>query len=252
MASTPDRHRRPTPQIARGGGLSGAGFLVATLLTVAFGVGIVVGGYLMFAPQRSADVSQAVLSATGHIDPNAAPAVVDDGSWTDADLQDCKSQSIAAGDAARARRLAAVSTNRVGLGAPDPQVVEHATYLLCGATHKPQHLCNDYWRQWLIDAIRSYAVEFRQVSSSGYWNKVEIAEQAQRDGRPEWKAILDSLDQTTRDVAKMHQDIVTAFRARIEDGIIAPDDFGKFFGLGIPPDIGAMIGDAHAVRHVCS
>jgi hypothetical protein len=49
----------------------------------------------------------------------------------------------------------------------------------------------------------------------------------------------------------MHEEIIAAFRALITDGIIDADDFGVFFGLGIPPDIGAMIGDARPVRNLC-
>jgi hypothetical protein len=49
----------------------------------------------------------------------------------------------------------------------------------------------------------------------------------------------------------MHDDITAAFRTLIAEGIIDPQDFGTFFGLGIPSDIGAMIGDAKPQRHLC-
>ncbi len=49
----------------------------------------------------------------------------------------------------------------------------------------------------------------------------------------------------------MHEDIAAAFRSLVSDGIISRDDFGVFFGFGIPPDIRAMLGDARAVRNLC-
>jgi hypothetical protein len=252
MASPSDRFRRPTPQVTRGGGLSGAGLLIAALLTAAFGVGVVGGGYLLFArPSVSPDVSEAIASATGRTDPSELQPIVDDGAWTDADLASCKAEATAAADIAAKRRLAAVSADRVGLGGPDAEMVERATYLLCGATRKPKHLCDPYWKGWLIEGIRAYAIEFRQVSFSAYWTKVEVADQARRDDQGKWQAISEGLDQTTLEVAAMHGEIVAAFRERIADGIVAPDDFGKFLGLGIPPEIVEMIGDARPVRALC-
>jgi hypothetical protein len=254
MASPSDRFRRPTPQITRGGGLSGSGLLIAGVLAVAFGIGIVVGGTMLLGRQSaSPNVLDAVAGATGKATPASAPApAVDDGSWTDDDLKACKAESTAAMETAQRRKLAAVSADRVGLGGPDPELVERATYLLCGASHKPKHLCNDYWRGWFIDALRGYAAEFRQMSQSDYWTKVEVADNARRSaGQGKWTAISDDLDQTTREVAAMHEKIVAAFRGLIADGIIDPHSFGKFLGLGIPPEIGAMIGGATPERNVC-
>lgn len=225
--------------------------MLAALLTCAFGVGVVVAGYFWMA---QTEVSQTVLSATGRSDPVAAPLPVDDGSWTDADIRDCGTQATAAAETAQKRKLAAVSADRVGLGGPDAAMVERSTYLLCGASRKPLHLCDSYWRDWFMQAIKAHATDFHQVSETAYWTKVHLAEKANRDAaakQQSWQTLSDDLDQTTREVAKMHDDITAAFRALITDGIIDPDDFGVFLGLGIPPDIGAMIGDARAVRHLC-
>lgn len=251
MAS-PDNFRRLTAQPARSSGVSG-GFLVAALLALAFGVGVVVAGY--FWMSRSAGVSDAVFSATGRAELSTAPSLqpAQDGEWTDADIDACREQATAAAEAARKRKLAAVSSGRVGLGGPDAQVVERATYLLCGATRKPRHLCERYWKNWLVGAIRTHAADFRDVASTAYWTKVNVAEQAHRDAgqKERWQTISDDLDQTTRELARMHEEITEAFRRRIEDGILAPDDFGKFLGLGIPSEIKAMIGRARPIRDVC-
>lgn len=253
MAS-PDQFRRLTPQPARSAGVSG-GFLIATLLAVAFGVGIAIAGYFLMAAKG--DVSDAVISATLRASapaPSASQADIEDSSWTDADIRACKDRATAAGEAARQRKLVAVSSGRVGLGGPDPAVIERATYLLCGATQKPRHLCKGYWKSWFIKAIREHAIDFRTVSSTAYWTKVNVAEQAQRDaGQTErWKAIGDDLDQTTREVARMHEEIIDAFRRRIGDGVVKAEAFGKFLGLGIPPEIKAMIGDARPLRDICA
>src|SRR5262245_54150584 len=108
MATPTDQYRRLAPQPRRSEGLSGGVFVVAALLTCAFGVGVVVAGYfwLRAAPPQ---VSQAVLSATGQIKPSEAPKPVDDGSWTDEDIKTCSDQANGAAENAKRRKLAAVS-----------------------------------------------------------------------------------------------------------------------------------------------
>lgn len=243
------------PQQTRGEGLSAGGFLLTTLLTVAFGVGVVVAGYFLISgPSLPPAASEAVTSATGRAAPAEPLPEFDDGSWTDADIRSCKDQATAAAEIAAKRKLAAVSADRVGLGGPDAGMVERSTYLLCGATKKPLHLCQDYWRKWFIEAIKKHAVEFKQISTQGYWTKFNVAERARQESgeaQSVLQTLSDDLDQTTREVANMHDDIVAAFRALIADGIIRPDHFAKFFGLGIPTEVGKMIGGASAVRNRC-
>ena len=65
------------------------------------------------------------------------------------------------------------------------------------------------------------------------------------------RTISDDLDQTTREIGKMHDEIVAAFRSLIADGIIDPAEFSIIFGLGIPTEIGAMIGNAQPLRQRC-
>ena len=255
MASAPNRDRRPVPQQTRGEGFSAGGFLLAALLTAAFGVGVVVAGYfLMAGPTLSPDLSDAVSSATGRADPAAPLPQVDDGTWTDSDIRDCKDKATAAGEVAKKRKLAAVNADRVGLGGPDSGIVERSTYLLCGATTKPTHLCQDYWRKWYITAIREHAAEFKQVSQQAYWTSHNVAERARQgagEAQSELQTLSDDLDQTTREVAKMHEDIVASFRSLVADGIILPAHFAKFLGLGIPTEIGKMIGGVTPVRNRC-
>jgi hypothetical protein len=224
--------------------------MIAALLTCAFGVGVVVAGYFWLrAPPQ---VSQAVLSATGHINQPAAPKPVDNGSWTDEDIKNCSDQANAAAENAKRRKLAAVSADRVGLGGPDADTMQRATYLLCGSTHKRLHLCQSYWHDWYMQAIKEHAADFEKIATSAYWTKVSIAEKAQREANGRrWLSVSDDLDQTTREIGKMHDDITAAFRSLITDGIIDPAEFGVFFGMGIAPNIGAMIGDAHPARHLC-
>jgi hypothetical protein len=250
MATPTDQYRRLAPQQRRSEGLSGGVFMIAALLTCAFGVGVVVAGYFwLHTPPR---LSQTVLSATGHASQPAAPKPVDNGSWTDEDIKACSDQANAAAENAKRRKLAAVSSDRVGLGGPDADTVQRATYLVCGSTHKPLHLCQSYWHDWYMQAIKEHAADFEKISTSAYWTKVNIAEKAQRQANGQsWQSLSDDLDQTTREIGKMHDDITTAFRSLISDGIVDPADFGVFFGLGIAPDIAAMIGDAKAKRHLC-
>jgi hypothetical protein len=228
---------------------------VAALLAGAFGVGVVVAGFSWMARSAVApEVSEVVTSATGRSEPAKPVGQIDDGTWTDADIRGCREEATAAAEVAKRRRLAAVSDDKVGLGGPDPAMVERATYLLCGATNKPLHLCQNYWRGWFVQALKAYAKEFRDISTSSYWTKVHVAERAQRDSSEsagEWQTITDDLDQTTREVATMHDDIVAAFRSLIADGIISPDEFGAFFGFGIPTEIGKMIGTARPLRDRC-
>jgi hypothetical protein len=249
--ATPRRVSRQAPQQRRAEGLSSGGFLLAALLTCAFGVGAVVAGYFWMgaAPQAS----QAALSATGRSTPAAAPTPVDDGDWTEIDIRDCKAEATAAAERANKRKLAALSADRVGLGGPEANLVERATYLLCGSTRKRLHLCQTYWRNWYNRAIREHAADFKRVSTSGYWTKVNVAERAQRDAgsSQKWQTLSDDLDQTTREVGKMHEDITAAFRSLIEDGIVDTADFAAFLGMGIPSDIGAMIGGARPKRQLC-
>jgi hypothetical protein len=249
--AVPDRYRGPKPQIARGGGLSGAGLLIGGLLVVAFAVGVIVAGYFLMA--SPAKMSETVLSATGKIAPAAAPTPVDDGSWTDSDIKGCNDRATKAAEVARRRRLAAVSADRVGLGGPDAEMVQRATYLLCGATHKRLHLCQAYWRDWFVGAIKEHATDFKKVSTSSYWAKVSLQQKALSDAgnRQNWQNLSDDLDQTTREIGAMHDEITESFRGLIRDGIIDPADFGVVLGFGIPPEIAAMVGGTGAARHLC-
>ena len=64
-------------------------------------------------------------------------------------------------------------------------MVQRATYLLCGATHKRLHLCQTYWRDWFEGAIKEHAADFKQVSTSSYWAKVSLQEKVlKRCGKP--------------------------------------------------------------------
>lgn len=255
MAMPSNRDRRPVPQQVRGGGVSASAFLLATLLTAAFGVGVVVAGYFWMAgPSAPPQVTDAVASATGRAAPNETPKPIDDGTWTDADIRNCKNKATAAADVAKRRRLAALSADRVGLGGPDPEMVEDSTYLLCGATTKPTHLCQSYWRKWYVTAIGEHAAAFKKVSQQAYWTKHNVAERARveaGESLSQWQAISDDLEQTTREVAAMHEEIVTSLRSLVADGIILPEHFAKFLGLGIPTEIGKMIGGVDPVRNRC-
>ncbi len=245
----------PPAQLTERESTFGGGFLLLAALTVALGVGIGVAGYLWHSPKPSDAVSDAVASATAPRETPMALAPLpelDDGSWTDADLHRCSEEAAAAADAASKRKLAAVSADRVGLGAPDPKMVERSAYLLCSIANKPGHLCKSYWHDKLVDAIRLYASDFHNVSKSAYWTKVSLAERTRVDvGNKDLRVMADDIDQTTRDVMKMNDEIVTALRALVANGIVQKSEFGRFLGLGVPPDIATMLGDGPAVRHVC-
>lgn len=198
--------------------------------------------------------SQVIAAATGPRDAQPAVPKADDSSWTETDLKYCKSKAREAAEAADKRRLFAVSTDRVGLGGPSTSMIERSAHLLCTATRKPQHLCKSYWRKKFVKAIQEYAADFRKVSAQVYWTNYNVAERARRTSsidKADWQAVTDDLRQTTREMARMHEDIVAAFRRLIADGIIDPDAFGVFFGLGIPPDIAKLIGEARPIRDLC-
>ncbi len=198
--------------------------------------------------------SQAVVAATAPRGPAEPPQEIDDGTWTDADINHCKSEAKAVADAAAQRTLRAVGADRVGLGGPSPEALERSAYLLCNASRKPLHFCQGYWSKQLIESIKSYAVEFREVSSQAYWTRHDILERAQREGtvdKAKWQTLTDDLRTSTLEMARMHEEITAAFRALIADGIIRPDDFGVFFGLGIHPEVAKLIGGARPLRYRC-
>jgi hypothetical protein len=133
-------------------------------------------------------------------------------------------------------------------------MVKRATHLLCTAETKPLHLCQRYWRDDFVEAIEAYAGDYRKASTSAYWTKVNIAERARKASARQqaaFQTLSDDLDQTTREVMQMHEEIVAAFRKLIADGIIRPDAFGVFLGVGIPPDIENMIGGARPTKQAC-
>jgi hypothetical protein len=225
-------------------------FLIAALVASAIGAVVVVGCLALLSPEPS----EAVVSATAPRGLSGPLPEIDDGTWTDADLQLCKTEATGAREAAAERKLAAIRADRAGDGGPDAAMVERATYLLCSASRKPRHLCDSYWKTWFIEAIKVYAVEFRQLSSQAYWTRFNLAERARREGaanQAEWQIITEGIDQTMREVAKMHEEIAAALRVLIADGIIEPEDFGRFFGIGIPADVARMIADARLVRDLC-
>jgi hypothetical protein len=248
---------RPTPQQPRGTELSLGGFLLLALAAVVVGAAVVVTYILTSSKEPSQEpspeVAEAIAAATAPRE--TGPTLeLDDGTWTDADIRRCSEEAAAAAEAAAKRWFDAVSAHREGLGSPSADMVKNTAYLLCSASHKPTHLCQRYWRERFVEAIKQHAKAFREVSSQAYWTMHSVAERARNDGtldEAEWQAITDDLRQTTHEVAEMHEEIVTAFRGLIADGIIDPDDFGKFFGLGIPPEIAKMIGGARAQRNRC-
>ena len=255
MATT-NRLRDLAPrQAPRESPLAG-GFLLLVAATLVLG-GAGVGGYLLLSSKPGApDVTDAVLSAaTGRRNATAAaPVEADDGTWGDADLQRCDAEAAAAAETASKRKLAAVSANRVGLGAPDATFVQRAAYLLCSARSKPRHFCQGYWHDRLVEGVRAYAQEFAEVRQSAYWTKVNLAEQARANtgaSQEVLRAASDDIDQTTRDAMQLHAEIAEALRALVADGILSSGDFGVFFGMGVPPDVAALLGDRRAVRRVC-
>ena len=224
------------------------------MISGALGATVVVGFLATSAPAPEPS-SQVIAAATAPRAPAAPSPVSDDNSWTEEDLKHCAAVAKEAGDAAAVRMLLAVSADRVGLGGPSETIVERSAYLLCSATRKPRHLCQSYWQKQFIDAIKVHAQDFRKISSQMYWTNYNVAERARRNSasdKADWEGVTDDLRQTTRETARMHEEIVTAFRALIADGIIRPDDFGAFFGLGIPPEITELIGEARPIRQLCS
>jgi len=252
MAVSLQRSDMPTPQQPKEEGLS-IGLVLLVVLVASLIGGVAVFGYAMLRPAPP-ETLDAIVSATaprGTSDP-LAELELEDRSWTDSDLQLCKGEATAAKEAATARKRAAANAGRVDLG-PDPAMIERATYLLCGATRKPLHLCESYWKRWFVDAMMAYAGEFRQVSSEAYWTRFNLAERGREAENPElWQVVTDDLAQTMRDLAALHEEITAALRARIVDGIVEPEDFGKVLGFGIPSGVKQMIGDTKPVRQLCA
>jgi hypothetical protein len=257
MATT-NRLRDLAPrQAPRESPLAGGFMLLAVAALVVGGAGV--GGFMLLSSKPAPpDVATDLLSAaTGRRDasaPATAPAEVDDGTWGDADLRRCDTEAADAAEAASKRKLAAVSANRVGLGAPEASFVQRAAYLLCSARNKPRHLCQRYWHDRLVDGVKAYAREFADVRQSAYWTKVGLAEQARASSSASQEALRATaadIDQTTRDVMKLNQEIADALRLLVANGILSRDDFGFVFGFGVPPDIRTLLGDGQAVRNVC-
>jgi hypothetical protein len=229
------------------------GFAALALATIMFGATLGAMSFFWTAPD---DVSRSVIAATTGA-PSASipnPAAAFDDSWEDADIRACGEEANAAAKAASKRKLLSVSNDRVGLGGPDPDMVERTTYLLCNIETKPRHLCKAYWRANLIDAIKTHAADFHKVTQSAYWAKVDLARQtrmAEGIDPSSVKSLSDDLDVTTREVARMHGDISAALQRLVENGIVKRDAFGAFLGYGIPPAIAEMLGDARPTRHLC-
>ena len=132
-------------------------------------------------------------------------------------------------------------------------MVQRTTYLLCGSTHKRLHLCQSLLARLVHGGDQGTRRGFREDHHVRLLDQGQPAEQARatgetgRAGRP----FRDDLDQTTREIGKMHDDITAAFRALIEDGIIDPGRFRRVPRLGIPPKIAAMVGERAPMRHLC-
>lgn len=231
--------------------LSAGSFTVTTLVAGAVGAAVV-ATYVVTSPTPSPERAQAIAAATAPRAPATPLVETDNGEWTDADLRYCREQATSAAEAASEQLHNAVSEGHVGLGGPSADVMERSAHLLCSATHKPLHLCRGYWHKQFLEAIKAYAAEFRGVSQEAYWASYNIGEHArQTTGQNDWETVTDDLRQTTRELARMRSELIAAFRDLIADGVIKPSEFGVFLGLGIPPDIAAMIGDARPLRDAC-
>ena len=230
--------------------LSARGFIVTALMSGAVGAAVVFG--VLARPAPPPEHAELVAAATAPRMPAEAPREIDDGTWTEDDIRHCRQLARAAADAAAQRRHNAVSAKREGLGGPSTEIVERSAHLLCSASRKPTHLCRDYLRKQFVAALKDYAAAFHEVSAQTYWTNYEVTQRAQRAaGNTDWQALTDDLRQTTHEMAKTHDAIVSAFRGLIADGIVDRGAFGVFLGLGIPPDIAAMMGEARPLRQVC-
>src|SRR5690606_13335645 len=120
--ATSNHFRDLTPRRAeRSGGLSAGVFAIVVAASLLAGAGLGAVGYLVRPSEEPRpEISEAVLTATApRIDLPEEPAIeIDDGTWTDADLRRCGEEAQSAAAVAAQRKLAAVSANSVGLGAP--------------------------------------------------------------------------------------------------------------------------------------
>jgi hypothetical protein len=230
---------------------SGGGLVLAAVAMVACGVAV--GGGIHFWKAGSRDSAE-VEAATGRREVVPAQSVVDTTPWDESDAKACAEKADAAAALASQQRLEAVSADRLGLGGPDTAIMRSAARLLCNATTKPEHLCDPYHRDELIEAVRAYLRDSREISAAAYWTKFNAAARAKARGGKQPEAqqrVLKGLDATIQNLVALDEEIKAALQALAADGIISAEDFGVIFGLGVPPDVDAIIGDVLPLRQAC-
>ena len=238
-----NRDRRPAPQASAAAASPPGGFLLAALLA------------LRLRRRRCASPAISGWRSAGRRlqtpclgdrpqRPGRGPGPVDDGTLDRRRHQGCRSRRLPRPRPPTKRKLAAVSADRVGLGGPDPGMVERSTYLLCGATPQAAAPLRELLAR-LVHArpSRSTRHDFQQGLAASLLDQGQrrgtgaagMPPEASGSGRP-------SPTTSTRRRAKWRRCTTTSPPRSARSSPTAssmPERLRRFLGLGIPTEIGS-------------
>lgn len=169
--------------------------------------------------------------------------------WTDEDSATCET---------RARRASqeplpadAILTQRsVTDGFP-----AMATRVACRLSIKPTRFCNPEQKQELVAMVDDYLerVDLIVLGLNAQGAPLKLMSEFMGAEAKMGSAVYDMQAQSTIKVMEQHdKKVTTALQALTRDGIVSPDDFAAFLGMGVPKRIKTMLGGVTVEQHVCA
>ena len=168
--------------------------------------------------------------------------------WTEADTSICQ---------ARARKAAnepvpddlALSQRSVTEG-----FAGMTTMIACRMTIKSERFCDPREKEKLVAMVNDYLTRVDLITVGlGVQGAPMALMGAVMGGEPEAGSTIYEMQRegTMKFMALHDERVVAALQSLARDGIVVPEDFAQFMGMGIPKAVTRMFGDVEAERHVC-
>ncbi len=168
--------------------------------------------------------------------------------WTEADTSICQARARkAAGEPVPADLALAQRSVTEGFAGM-------TTMIACRMTTKSERFCNPTEKKKLVAMVNDYLGKVDMITVGlGVQGAPMAVVGAIVGGEPALgSSIYEMQRENTMKFMELHDKKITAALQSLgRDGIVAPDDFASFMGMGIPKAVTRMFGGVEAERHVC-
>ncbi len=168
--------------------------------------------------------------------------------WTEADTSICQARARkAAGEPVPADLALAQRSVTEGFAGM-------TTMIACRMTTRSERFCDPTEKKKLVAMVNDYLGRVDMITVGlGVQGAPMAVVGAIVGGEPALgSSIYEMQRESTMTFMELHDKKITAaLQALARDGIVAPDDFAAFMGMGIPKAVTRMFGGVEAERHVC-